>query len=440
MPNTYTELRRTVVGTATPSVTLNLSGISGYTDLVLVANFTVATASANLVMTFNGDTTSGLYSKTQMEGTGSVAVSGRTTSANNIGLDSNIGDDTTGPSIHIINLMNYANTSVFKTVLHRQSGFWSSNPGSGARAGLWRNTNAITSITLSNGAVNFTVGSTFSLYGIANADQGAAKATGGIITEDSQYWYHTFGASGTFVPKQSLTCDVLIVAGGGGGGANGGAVGPGGGGAGGLLGYASQSLSVASYAVTVGAGGVGGTAAYPTNGNNSVFNSNTATGGGYGQTVQAGGWRAAQNGGSGGGGGISTIGNGTTGQGRNGGGNYSGGGGGAFALGGDGNGTGSVGGNGGQGATFNSIVGTTTGPFSFINAMGAATNTGQLSSGNYYYAGGGGAWNGSGGLGGGAGTNGAGTANTGGGGGGCDGTGGTKGAGGSGVVVIRYAK
>jgi len=218
MPNTYKELLRTTIGTATSSVTLSLSGISGYTDLVLVANFTVATASGNLVMTFNGDTTSGLYSKTQLEGTGTSAFSGRTANANNIGLDSNMGSDTTSPSIHILNLMNYANTSVFKTVLHRQSSFWSANPGTAARVGLWRNTNAITSITLSNGAVNFNVGSTFSLYGIANADQGAAKATGGMITEDSQYWYHTFGASGAFIPKQSLTCDILQIAGGGGGG------------------------------------------------------------------------------------------------------------------------------------------------------------------------------------------------------------------------------
>jgi hypothetical protein len=42
---------------------------------------------------------------------------------------------------------------------------------------------------------------TATLYGIANADQGAAKATGGIITEDSQYWYHTFGASSAFIPN-----------------------------------------------------------------------------------------------------------------------------------------------------------------------------------------------------------------------------------------------
>jgi hypothetical protein len=162
---TYTPIASQVLASATGTVTFS-SIPSTYTDLVLVANFTVATASGNLVITFNGDTTSGLYSKTQLEGTGASVYSGRTANANNIGLDSNMGSDTTSPSVHILNLMNYAKTSVFKTVLHRQSSFWSANPGTAARVGLWRNTNAITSITLSNGGVNFSVGSTFTLYGI----------------------------------------------------------------------------------------------------------------------------------------------------------------------------------------------------------------------------------------------------------------------------------
>jgi hypothetical protein len=165
MTATYDKIAAHTIPTATSSYTFSTIPAT-YTDLILVANFTVATSSANLVMTVNGDTTSGLYSKTQMEGTGSAAVSGRTANANSIGLDSNIGDDATNPSIHILQLMNYANTSVFKTVLHRQSGFWSANPGTGARVGLWRNTNAINSVTLNNGGVNFTVGSTFTLYGI----------------------------------------------------------------------------------------------------------------------------------------------------------------------------------------------------------------------------------------------------------------------------------
>jgi hypothetical protein len=452
MPNTYTELRKTTLGTATSSVTLDLTGISGYTDLVLVANFTVATASANLVMTFNGDTTSGLYSKTQMEGTGSVAVSGRTANANNIGLDSNIGDDATSPSIHIINLMNYANTSVFKTVLHRQSGFWSANPGTGARVGLWRNTNAITSITLSNGAVNFSVGSTFSLYGIANADQGAAKATGGIITEDANYWYHTFAASGTFTPKVALTCDYLVIAGGGGGGGSIGGDGAGGGG--GAGGYrcsvagessgggasAETSLSLASstnYTVTIGAGGSGGgNQTRGASGANSVFATITSTGGGgAGSGGQP--YEGPTSGGSGGGAGGWRVGSlagatGTTNQGRAGGAsegaaNYgAGGGGGASTVG--ANGTTSASGNGGSGVT-SSINGSA---ITRAGGGGGGRTSGGATAGLGLNGGGNGGGSGQAGL--------PATANTGSGGGGTGNGVLAGGNGGSGIVIVRYAK
>ena len=44
------------------------------------------------------------------------------------------------------------------------------------------------------------------------------KATGGTVTSDSTYWYHTFTSNGTFTPSQALSCDVVVVAGGAGGG------------------------------------------------------------------------------------------------------------------------------------------------------------------------------------------------------------------------------
>jgi hypothetical protein len=424
--NTYVALDKITVGTAVSSVTFS-SIPATYTDLVIVASFTVATASANLVMTFNGDTTSGLYSKTQLEGTGTSVFSGRTANGNNIGLDSNIGNDTTSPSIQIIQLMNYANTSVFKTVLARQGGYWSANPGVSARVGLWRNTNAITSVTLTNGAVNFSVGSTFSLYGIASAEVGA-KATGGVISSDASYWYHTFLANGTFTPTQSLSCDYLIVAGGGGGGTRGG------GGAGGFRTATAQSLTTTAYTVTVGAGG-----AINANGADSVFNSITSTGGGKGATSTN-----AGNGGSGGGGYDDSgtnwlLGTGNTpstspSQGNNGG----AGGGATRYTGGGGGGAGAAGGAGQSGS------GTLSG------GTGGAGTASSISGSSVTYAGGGG---GGGDTGGAGGTGGGGTGATsatdtataggtnlgGGGGGGRSGAGVAK-AGGSGIVIVRYAK
>jgi hypothetical protein len=451
MPNTYTELRRTVVGTATNSVTLDLTGISGYTDLVLVINNTHSTNAVDGWFRLNGDTGSN-YSRTNLSGDGSSAVSGRNS---NVAFGYGILTLTT-PSTNILQFMNYANTTTFKTVLMR-----SNNAGSGgyvqATVDLWRNTNAITSIEIGCVSGNYAVGSTFSLYGIANADQGAAKATGGIITEDATYWYHTFGASSAFIPKQSLTCDVLVVAGGGGGGwrQNAG----GGGGAGGLR-SETQSLIATSYAVTVGAGGVASTGSQVVGGkgNNSVFNTTTSTGGGGGGSGFGGSGGNAATGGSGGGGwAIDGTNFGLTGAAGNQG-SYSpvegfaggngtvtssfgsaGGGGGSAAIGSNGATTGGAGGAGS----------------SAYSSWGLVTGTGQNVSGTVYYAGGGGGGRddragnnagGAGGIGGGGRGGGqpgdaqSGAVNTGSGGGGGYNGGSIQSTGGSGLVIVRYAK
>jgi hypothetical protein len=436
MPNTYTELRRTVVGTATNTVVFdNIPQI--YTDLVLVCNFINTIGQTDHGVRFNGDTASN-YSRTQLFGTGSVAGSNRGTNETLMNILGFIG---TSWSVSIMQIMNYSNTTTHKTAISRANG---ASDLVITAAGLWRNTNAITSLNIIASGGNFAVGSTFSLYGIANADQGAAKATGGIITEDSQYWYHTFGASGVFTPKQALTCDYLVVAGGGGGGQLATGAGAGGGGAGGLrstvtatggggaLESALSLLSGTPYTVTIGAGGPAGSSSAGTNGVNSVFATITSTGGGGGAPGNNAGSSTGSNGGSGGGSGSAT----TTrtgglaspsGQGYAGGvgaqqpTNYGGaGGGGAGAIGGNGGANGGAGGNG-------------------VATLISGTST-------TYGGGGGGAISGAGGTGGGGigGTGGgtgatAGTPNTGGGGGSGYGSGFAM-AGGSGIVIVRYAK
>ena len=441
MPNTYVALRtETVAGSAASSITFSLSGISGYTDLVIVGQYGSTVTEDYLRMQFNSDTTPN-YSSTRIDGNGSSARSTRTANQNYVFLDWNSSCENALTKMTRVNIMNYANTTTFKTVLVRGDRATATTPtytGTEAIVGLWRKTpEAITSIVLTMQTGNIAIGSTFSLYGIANADQGAAKATGGIITEDSQYWYHTFGASGAFVPKQSLTCDVLVVAGGGGGGnaAAGNTYAGGGGGAGGYQIATAQTVSTLQN-ITVGAGGAIGTV-----GNNSVFSTTTSAGGGLG----ANGSLAVANGGAGGSGGAGT--NGGTGgaaspagQGNAGATSSStwgssGGGGGAGAAG--SNVTSQTGGAGGAGLT-NSLSG-----FSVTYAGGGGG--GGYSSGGFTPGGAGGAGGGgAGGASAGTGLSGtAGTPNTGGGGGGSGGggSGGASGAeGGSGIVIVRYAK
>jgi hypothetical protein len=442
MPNTYTELLKTTVGTATSSVTLS-SIPSGYTDLIIVFSGTVAAGAGGRIQ-FNGDTASN-YSHTILYGNGTSAASFRESNltSGRFTYEGSIGNTDATRNASIIQIMNYSNATTYKTWLSRAN---RPSVGLDAIVGLWRSTAAITSITLSVISDTYSVGCTFSLYGIANADLGAAKATGGIITEDANYWYHTFAASGTFTPKVALSCDYLVVAGGGGGGSQ---SAPGGGGGGGLRstvtatgggGSLESAISVLSgtpYAITVGAGGTAGAISPGGDGSNSIFSTITSTGGGGGGGTGAANGRS---GGSGGGGAAanpaSTGGARTTNQGFAGGTGFTdttttsrgGGGGGAGAIGTNGTVTGGAG--------------------SGVNGNGGNGVATSISGSSVTYAGGGGGSSngyggGTGGTGGGTAGNGAGTAtaataNTGGGAGAS--TNATGAAGGSGIVIIRYAK
>jgi hypothetical protein len=156
--NTYVAIAEQTLGTAAASVTF--SSISGaYTDLVLVVTGTMTGGPDSVVLQFNGDTGSN-YSATILSGNGSSASSLRV-STNNGGLIES------AQSNSIIHIMNYANSTTYKTILGRGNATASLIRQS---VGLWRNTSAITSILVKqDSSGNFLTGSTFSLYGIAAA-------------------------------------------------------------------------------------------------------------------------------------------------------------------------------------------------------------------------------------------------------------------------------
>ena len=410
--NTYVALDKVTLGSNTASVTFN-SIPSTYTDLVIVANLG-ATTTPSICLQFNSDTGSN-YSMTNLYGNGSTVTSSR--QSNQTQMNFNFVDPGTSiVTTAIYQIMNYANSTKYKTALGR---FSNAGTGTQATAGLWRSTAAITSVKLmldSSGPL-ILAGSTFSLYGIrAEGVSPAAKATGGTIYSDDLYYYHVFGSTGTFTPLQSISADVLVVAGGGGGSTSGSNRSSGGGGAGGLLAYTSQSLTATGYTCTVGAGG--GSSA---NGSNSQFAALTASvGGGRGGAPGA---FNANSGGSGGGGADNnSAGAGTSGQGSAGGGGFDpgsgsaysgGGGGGATAVG--GTAASNSGGTGGTGSSayssWSSATGiSSTGVFATGGRGGSSTTTatnGEALTGN----GGTGAFNN-----------------------------GTIGSGGSGVVIVRYLK
>jgi len=162
MTATYDCIATTTLTTNTASVTF--SSISGsYTDLVLIINVG-ATALEDIGCQFNSDTGSN-YSSTIVGGDGTNAVSGRISNATVLGLTNNAYMDTTINGAHIVNFMNYSNTTTYKTVVKRGS-----NAARGVEAivGLWRSTAAISTIYLygRNSGYLFLSGSTFTLYGI----------------------------------------------------------------------------------------------------------------------------------------------------------------------------------------------------------------------------------------------------------------------------------
>lgn len=161
--NTFEAIATQTLGSAAASVTF--SSIPGtYTDLVIVCNFGGSSAGQDFTFRYNGDTGSN-YSDTRMYGNGTSAVSNRNTSATRITADS-VGVSTSLGAVDTIQIMNYANTTTYKTCLVRVADAAKSTE---ATVGLWRNTAAITSIDLAMTSGNLLSGSTFSLYGIKAA-------------------------------------------------------------------------------------------------------------------------------------------------------------------------------------------------------------------------------------------------------------------------------
>lgn len=420
MPANYVLLQRIELNASAASVTFSNIPQSGYTDLKIVMSVRSDAGSngPGINLSFNGNTSN--FSSRILFGNGTSASSYTATQE----VATANGGTTTASTfnngeLYIPNYLSSNNKSWSTDVVVEN------NATLGyplMYAGLWSNTAAISSVTLTSGSGDFVQYSTFSLYGLAATGTTpviAPKATGGNITSDGTYWIHTFNSTGTFTPLQGLTCDYLVVAGGGSGGmgSSGGSY-AGGGGAGGMRstvtatgggGSLESAISVAAqaYTITVGAGGAAVTTAAVggNSGTASTFSTITSTGGGGGGSFN----NAAKNGGSGGGGGEAgsgAAGTGTSGQG------YAGG---VYA------GVGYAGGGGGAGS-----VGASTAPNPSNGGSGVATS---ISGTSVTYAAGG-----KGGIV--ATVNG--TTNTGGGGDGKAGSSGTSGSGGSGIVIIRY--
>jgi hypothetical protein len=149
---TYTPIATNTLTAGTTTVSFT-SIPATYTDLVLVIN---AGTNVGYAVRLNGDSGSN-YSFTRLYGNGSSAVSDRGT--NTTDLTSNWGGGTN--NIITVQVMNYSNTTTYKTALTRIG----DNTYAVGMTGLWRNTAAVNQVSITASA-NYGVGSTFTLYGI----------------------------------------------------------------------------------------------------------------------------------------------------------------------------------------------------------------------------------------------------------------------------------
>lgn len=169
---TYEPIATSTLSSANNSVTFS-SISSSYTDLRLVCFAVSASSASTPSLQINGTTTS-LYSQTILRGNGTAASSTRFTQADGVTefqLPGNSGElGTTQPGFYSIDLFNYAG-STKKTVLITASDDKNGSGRVSRSVGLYDSTSAITSLKvfLYGGSATFSIGSTFTLYGIKNS-------------------------------------------------------------------------------------------------------------------------------------------------------------------------------------------------------------------------------------------------------------------------------
>jgi hypothetical protein len=152
------------------STTVTFSDIpQTFTDLYFVCESYNESDGVNVTFQVgNGSIDTGLnYSSTSLQGNGTAAGSYRESGqARFLCSFPNASGSTTVPLSLKFHLMDYSNTTTYKTNLLRVGTAGTTYPGLALIAELWRSTAAINTIRMSVSANRYAVGSTFKLYGI----------------------------------------------------------------------------------------------------------------------------------------------------------------------------------------------------------------------------------------------------------------------------------
>lgn len=144
---------------------LNFTSIPGTYKNLQIRGFLLSSSGGGGSIRFNSDTASN-YTYHSLGGNGSSVFGYGTTGTMSNFIDTS---DGTNPSVAVLDIIDYASTSKFKT-LRSFTGYEKNAAGGSVYmfSGLYRSTTAITSIQLGVGnfGTTFNAGSTFALYGI----------------------------------------------------------------------------------------------------------------------------------------------------------------------------------------------------------------------------------------------------------------------------------
>ena len=168
MPATYEPIATTTLSSAASTITFSSIG-SGYTDLrVIFSGLGTTGAGQYANMRLNSDTGTN-YSNTRFKVSGTSIISQRTSGITSIWLMDNYELNSTIPTFCTADIFSYAGSTNKTALVTESNEMNSASSGLTRFVSLWRNTAAITSITLFTTSGNFAIGTTATLYGILKA-------------------------------------------------------------------------------------------------------------------------------------------------------------------------------------------------------------------------------------------------------------------------------
>lgn len=174
MATTYTLIEKKTLASATNLVTFS-SIPQTYGTLICKVSAQESSGSANRTdvwLYFNSDSSSSMWTNRVLFYDGANKLRGYGQDQANVMAIPNAGNGANYFSLHEYTIPNYTSTTRYKTI-HGLGAFAASTGQAFNELAVWNstaNTNAVTSLNVRcTTSANFSVGSTFSLYGLANA-------------------------------------------------------------------------------------------------------------------------------------------------------------------------------------------------------------------------------------------------------------------------------